>query len=104
MYINIENSPHGRIVKQYFTRFTPWYSKYNCSTTFRHEICVLPVNDLPFVFSLNQFVLNKILMDQQSVLHQCLEEFYEYKVKNKPIINYDVYCTVLKKHSKISLC
>jgi hypothetical protein len=65
---------------------------------------MLSVQDLPFVFSLNHFIVNKFMLNIEPVTYQCLEEFYEYKVKNKPIINNDIYCSVLKKYSNISLC
>ena len=100
----LDNWPNGRINKPYFTRFSPWRLEYNCSTSLRHGICILPVNDLPFVFSLNHFILNKILLNQQPVFYQCMEEFYEYKLKNKPAINYDIYCNTLNRYYNISLC
>lgn len=87
-----------------FSRYIPWRYKYNCTTYFRHGVCMLSINDLPFVFSLNHFLINKFILNLEPVTYQCLEEFYEYKLRNKPEINYDIYCSVLKKYSNLSLC
>jgi hypothetical protein len=102
--LKIDNKPHGHIYKESFTRYTPWKEKYNCSTNYRNYICMLSVNDLPFIFKLDHFIVNKFLLDKEPVTYQCLEEWYDYKLKNKPTINNDAYCQVLKKYSKISLC
>lgn len=65
---------------------------------------MLSVNDLPFIFSLNHFILNKFILNKEPVTYQCLEEWYEYKMHNKPVINFDVYCNILKKYTTISSC
>jgi hypothetical protein len=53
---------------------------------------------------MDHFIVNKFILSDEPVTYQCLEEFYEYKIRNKPIINYDIYFSVLKKYSNISLC
>ncbi len=103
-FVNKDNTPQGYIYKESFIRYTPWESKYNCSTYHRNTICMLSVNDLPFIFSLNHFIVNKFIMDKEPVTYQCLEEYYNFKLKNKPVINNNIYCNVLKKYSNISLC
>jgi hypothetical protein len=65
---------------------------------------MLSVNDLPFIFSLNHFIVNKFILDKEPVTYQCLEEWYDFKLRNKPVINNQIYCNVLKKYSNISLC
>ncbi len=79
-----------------------------CYNSFRNSNLVLYfnaiLNDLPYVFSMDHFIVNKFILSDEPVTYQCLEEFYEYKIRNKPIINYDIYFSVLKKYSNISLC
>ena len=64
---------------------------------------MLSINDLPFVFSLNHFLINKFILNLEPVTYQCLEEFYEYKLRNKPKISKQNASIILLGTTPVSL-
>ena len=93
------------LIRDTFSRFSGWrFDNFNCKTYFRHDICMLSLEDLSFLIQLNEFVYDKLLLEEEPVTYQCLEEWFDYKVRNKPIISFYKYCEIIKKHSTISNC
>ena len=70
----------------------------------RNEIGMLSLQDLSFIIQLNEFAFDKFFLDDEPFAYQCLEKWFYNKVKNKPAINFYIYCKLLKSHSNISNC
>ncbi len=82
-----------------------WYdSNYKCKSKWRNGVCILSIHDLAFVIKSNYFVANKFLLDYDPIGYQCMEEWFEMKVKYKPFIQMYEFCDLLKLYSSISKC
>ena len=87
------------------TRFVGWRNSYECkSGKHRHHICVLSVDDLQDVVKQREFIVNKFMLEFDPIAYQCMEEFYEDRVRNQAKIDMNFYCGFMKPRSSMADC
>jgi hypothetical protein len=86
-------------------RFAGWGGEYECKGKWRHSICLFSIEDLPKIFKLPHFILNKFSLGSDPIAYQCMEELYEYKQTHlNRFFDLQFYCSFIRRHSTLSLC
>jgi hypothetical protein len=85
-------------------RFSGCGGEYDCKGKWRHSICLFSIEDLPKIFKLPHFILNKFSLGFDPIAYQCMEKLYLTRAihKKEPDLNY--YCEFHANNFVQSLC
>ncbi len=89
------------------TRWIVWDGDiYECFGSIFHGVCRFTFRDLPFLITRYEFFANKIILEENPIVYQCLEEWIKSKEHSMPIVRVNDYCghPILQKYNKDFYC
>jgi hypothetical protein len=86
------------------SRFVGWMGSYECHGMGRHGLCVFSIGDLPELVNKPHFILNKLSLQFDPISYQCMEEWYNERIRQNNFLNMGYYCDYIKTNSITHEC
>ena len=96
----------NRLGLSQLSRFVNWVhlDDFGCRGKWQRLICIFSIGDLPLVVNQPHLIANKFSLEFDPIAYQCMEEWLEEKVVEKPTINMFDYCQLKTKYSDFANC
>lgn len=79
--------------------------KGNCYSSWRSDICMLSIYNLPLLGQVPHFFANKFLLDYDPIGFRCMEEWYANRTRMSAesllIVDMEYYCNFIRKRSTL---